>query len=324
MITVTGESDALLGRIKKEGIIAVMGFFDGVHKGHKKLFDEALKIKKATGRKILVVTFYPHPQTYVSGNNDKWKLLTPPYERSYVINRCGVDYYWSIHFTAQFAATSPEDFIKKYLVDLLAVKHVVCGFDFSYGHKGRGNPEMLEQLGNELGYSVSIVPPCTVGNVVVSSTKIRDCLAAGDIVKTREYLGRPYCIYGKVESGTGRGGKLGRSTANLSIPGEKLLPCHGVYIGWLRFTSQSEFKENAAMVYIGTRPAFSLNENFVEVHIPGFCGDLYGEKMAVLLTDFIRPEIKFECFGDVLKARFQRGSFTGGNLYDRIFLQNLP
>lgn len=321
-----------------EGIEAIvaLGMFDGVHSGHQALFREALGIRDQTGLPVLALTFHPHPRTVIGGPNGYHTLLTPKEEKIMLLEELGIDLYWSIPFTRELAYMGPEDFARRYLTQHLSAKYVVCGFDFTFGRKGSGKPEHLEAWQDDLGFRVRVVEPYVVDGQAVSSTRIRKDLAQGKVEDARALLGRPYCLSGKVSHGHGCGRKIGFPTSNIEVPCEKLLPAGGVYAAAVRVMLLEEARP--AVVNIGTRPTFGGTKIQVEIHIPGFSGDLYGRNMHAFLTHRLRDERKFpdvatlqaQISKDLCSARDKwheaawPHSFTLIRAYDRMLAQELP
>lgn len=272
-------------------VIAAIGFFDGVHRGHRELFNTALAIKGKTNLPVAAVTFDPHPKSLIQPSDGYNTLLTPVHEKKALFEDMGADYLWAIPFTTDLLRLSPEEFIRRYLCSLIRVQHVVCGFNFTFGYQGQGTPQYLEQVGMDMGFSVSVVPPFTVGGEVVSSTRIRQLLADGNMEEAAELLGRLYCVYGDVVAGDGIGRQIGTPTANIGLPEDKLLPRNGVYAVLARCM---EGRLRPAVANVGVRPTFSGSRTRVEVHIPGFSGQLYGKSMQVFFMKYIREERKFK------------------------------
>ncbi len=219
---------------KDEQVVAALGVFDGVHTGHQALLKEALQSGKSLGTPVCVVTFHPHPKNLLMKARSPVSLLTPRDEKRELLSDLGLDLYWEMPFTRQLAQTPPLDFVRKYLLEALRVSHVVCGFNFTFGDRGRGTPADLVNWGNEYGFKVSVIPPHLSGGEVVSSTRIRAYLESGRVEQAWECLGRPYCVYGTVEHGDGRGRGIGIPTSNILVPEDKMIPGNGVYAALVR------------------------------------------------------------------------------------------
>ncbi len=321
-----------------KGAVLALGVFDGVHLGHQALFKEAIDVSRKLGVSSMAATFHPHPKTLVAGFDSSKSLLTPAEEKMALIEHSGLDYFWPISFTKQLADTSPEDFVADYLAGVIGARHVVCGFNFSFGKGGMGKAEQLLDLGPKYGFTVSVVSPVEVGREVVSSTRIRRCLDDGSLREAWDCLTRPYCVYGTVKRGDGRGKTIGLPTCNLDLPKVKALPGKGVYSALARAIDPKgqtghEILEKPSVVNIGTRPTFNGQDIRVEVHIPGFRGDLYGEKLQVFLTGKIRDEKAFQS-GAHLREQVQKDilaavsepwdSFTVPKVYDKMLSLKVP
>ncbi len=330
-----------------DGVVAILGVFDGVHAGHLALFQEAVSSKNRWRSSAVAVTFHPHPRTFVGGCGDNILLLTPPEEKMALIEDAGADYFWSIPFTHELANTGAKEFVLRYLVEALEVRHVVCGFNFTFGKGGAGKPADLLRFGQKYGFTLTVVPPVEVGGEVVSSTAVRKVLESGRPENVMDKLGRPYCVYGIVRPGDGRGKNIGLPTCNLSIPRDKFLPGNGVYAAFVRATLPQDAGNGKpvllgewAVVNVGTRPTFGGRDVRVEIHIPGFSGNLYGEKMQVFFGKRIREErafadgfaLKEQVEQDILEAEREAGfwfdggkaSFTVPGAYDRMLLPKVP
>jgi riboflavin kinase/FMN adenylyltransferase len=220
--------------ISEQPVVAAIGAFDGVHLGHIQLFETALEVKSRTGLPVMAVGFHPHPKSLVKSGDDYDALLTPLEEKQALLADLGLDYFWAIPFTREMAQLSPRDFAHTYLRRMIRAQHIVCGFNFTFGHKRQGNPQVLRELGHEMGFEVSVVPPYTIEGEVVSSTKIRRLLSQGDVEGASLLLGRPYCIYGPATEGTDVYRRIGMPTCKVDFPADKFLPKAGVYAAWAR------------------------------------------------------------------------------------------
>lgn len=277
--------------IKKIGEIpaVAMGNFDGVHRGHHALIKECVKESRKRNWHSCVLTFEPHPQQVVN-KSKAVKLLHTPQEKYRLIASLGVDYLVVLRFDSEFAQTSPEQFIKMYLNELLHVKILFIGFNFFFGHEGKGTPELLRQAGQEYGFAVSVLEPVAIDGEVVSSSLIKEYYRRGDMVQTAKLLGYQPYLTGRVVAGDGRGRSLGFPTANLRLPDYLLLPDYGVYAATLE---TREGEACPAVVNIGVRPTFAGAQPLVEAHVIGFNGDLYGKTVKIKLIKQLRREKKF-------------------------------
>lgn len=247
-----------------------LGGFDGIHKGHKELFDTA----KSYG-KWGVLLF----DRNIKGNEN----LTTQREKMKLIKEYGADFVVIAEFSEKFSKRTPEEFVF-FLENILKVSHIVCGYDYRFGYKATGDAKTLEKLSKKA--DVTILEPVMQNAEPIKSTNIRSLIKSGDIISANELLGYNYTVSGIVEKGLGNGRKMGFPTANISYPDEKLLPQDGVYYG--RMFGMS------AVINVGKNPTFEAKKRTVEVHIPDFSKDIYGEFAEVEFLEKIRDDIKFD------------------------------
>ena len=271
-----------------KGAVLAVGTFDGVHAGHRRLVERAKAIAAERGAPSAVFTFVEHPRSVLRPDNPV-ALLTPWPEKLERLGALGLDACFAAHFTPDLAQLSPEDFVRRILVEELGVAAVVTGFNFHFGHGQAGNPEVLRILGEKYGFPVEIVPPVEADGGVISSSRLRALLATGKIEAANAILGHDYTLAGTVIHGDKRGRTIGFPTANLEVPREKLLPAYGVYACWARLGDQLI----PAVVNIGQRPTFDPPKLMIEAHLFDWEGDIYGEQLAVSLVQRIRGEQAF-------------------------------
>ncbi|TVM15560.1 riboflavin biosynthesis protein RibF [Oceanidesulfovibrio indonesiensis] len=269
------------------GSAATIGNFDGVHKGHARLIERVLAKARTRSLASVVVTFCPHPLQVLVGPH------TPPFitvrdQKLDLIEDLGVDLTMLLEFNREMASLSPRDFVHKYLVDWLNVKELVVGYDYTFGKGRQGNFAMLTELGREFGFNVERLDPVIINDAIVSSTRIRDHIKAGEVFAVRPLLGRFYVVRGKVVSGESRGRLLGFPTANLTLENE-VSPKNGVYAVW----AQLNGRLLPAVANLGYKPTFEGKKLSFEVHILDFAEDIYGHELRVHFVQFIRPEQKF-------------------------------
>jgi riboflavin kinase/FMN adenylyltransferase len=247
-----------------------------------------------------VVTFQPHPQGVLSPGAAPLVLSTKQ-EKLDTFARLGMDAVLLLPFTQELAALAPEEFVRGVLVDRVRVRELVVGYDFLFGKDRAGDSSLLQRLGRVFGFAVDVVPPVMVDGAAVSSSRIRESIAAGDMRTAARLLGRPYSFRGNVVKGVGRGKDLGFPTANLEVDPEKLLPSDGVYAvraGVLE-PSQGERRARNGLMNIGVRPSFGGRERTVEVHLDGFSGELYRKQLEVEIVERIRDEMDFASSDDL-------------------------
>lgn len=263
------------------GSVVTVGTFDGVHRGHWAVLSEIGERARTTGRRAVLVTFHPHPLRIVSPERAP-ALLTTPREKKEILAESRLDWAVFLQFTPVLSRYSPRRFVEEILVGRLGVEELVIGYDHGFGRGRSGDPEVLREIGTELGFEVDVVPPVQTGDRAISSSGIRRSVSEGRLEQAAEDLGRPYSLRGVVVRGEGRGKGLGFPTANLRIESpEKLLPSEGIYAvrGALR---RGTFP---GALHLGPRPTFQGSPPSIELHLLDFDGDLYGEEVRV---DFVK------------------------------------
>jgi riboflavin kinase/FMN adenylyltransferase len=265
-----------------------LGYFDGVHIGHRRVIQKAIDTAKMNGWKSAIMTFDPHPRE-VLGQTGYSQYLTPLADKLEQLEKMGVDLTYVMRFDIAFAAVYPEDFIAECLLPLNC-RHVVVGFDYTFGYRGMGTAQTL-LASSEGRYGIDIVGPVNRLGEKVSSTIIREYLHHGNVEQTRLLLGRPYKIRGVVVHGDKRGRTIGFPTANVRLSRPYLIGKNGVY--GVRFNVDGQ--SYRGVMNVGIKPTFELEkkEKSLEVHIFDFQGDLYGKEVEVEFLFFIRDEQKF-------------------------------
>lgn len=288
------------------GACVTIGNFDGVHRGHQQLFHEVVRRAGKGGGCSVVVTFDPHPLQVLRQGGIK--LISTIEQKIEQIDKVGIDALVIIPFNREFAATSAENFVQHILLDLIGMTELVVGYDYAFGKGRSGNTDFLREQGRQLGFPVTVVAPFHEGDLLVSSTKIRELVAAGKMQDACRLLGRPYQIRGIVQVGKRRGGKeVGYPTANLQVHEEDLVPRKGVYATQVI----CEGKGYGGVLNIGYNPTFEEGQLVAETHIFDFDKDIYGKHIRLDLLEFIRDERKFSGVGelaeqigrDVIEAR---------------------
>jgi riboflavin kinase/FMN adenylyltransferase len=238
----------------------------------------------------VLVTFHPHPLRIVRPEAAP-RLLTTPVEKKEILAESGLDYAVFLSFTPALSRYSPRRFVEEILVGRLGVEELVIGYDHGFGRGRSGDVDTLREIGAELGFGVGVVGPVETGGGAISSSRIREAVAAGDMSAARHALGRPYSVRGFVVRGDGRGRTLGFPTANLEIGSpEKALPPPGIY------AVRAALREGifSGALHLGPRPTFRGSPPTIELHLLDFGRDLYGEEVRVDFIRYLRPVGAFE------------------------------
>ncbi|AFX99674.1 riboflavin biosynthesis protein RibF [Candidatus Endolissoclinum faulkneri L2] len=286
---------------RHRGSVAVIGNFDGVHLGHRAVISEASKIAYKLRVPLSVVTFAIHPRQLFQRNLDPFRLSTSR-SRAKHLENLGVDTLFELPFDKEFAQLSPEKFIDEILLKYLGLRHIVIGYDFNFGYRRRGTPDMLIQCATHKGFGVTKVAAVQKNNgAVYSSSRIRQCLVEGDPREAASLLGAPWEITATVEEGDRRGRLIGFPTANLRL-GDLLRPRLGVYAVTAMLTSGKESGIwMPGVANIGIRPTVNDKGVILEVYLFDKKIQLYSRDLRVGLVDFIRPEQKFISVDDLTK-----------------------
>jgi riboflavin kinase/FMN adenylyltransferase len=279
-----------LTRRLRNAVVAI-GNFDGVHRGHAHIFGQAKRLADGLDGEAVVLTFDPHPAKVLAPAYAP-PLITPLERKLELIAGAGIDATVVEPFDRAFAAHSAEEFVRLVLAEGLGAKHVVVGYDFTFGQKRSGNVQLLADLGPRSGFGVTVVPPVSVEGIVCSSTKVREFTLEGRVDGAALVLGRDVEVEGEVVRGDGRGRTIGVPTANVKSDTE-LLPKNGVYAGW--GVRLGDGKRWAAAINVGTNPTFVAGVQIhVEAHLLECDEDLYGQRLRVGFVQRLRDEKRFE------------------------------
>ena len=285
------------------GSAVTIGAYDGVHLGHRALLAELKNRAEADGLATVVVTFDRHPAAVVRPDSAP-RLLCDLDQKLELLASAGVDRTVVVRFDAERANETAEDFVRHELVDGLDARLVVVGEDFHFGHGRKGNVALLTEMGGVSGFVVDGVALSSEGGAdgspPVSSTRIRNLVAEGDVGAAAVLLGRPHQVRGPVVTGDRRGGaELGFPTANLDIPADICLPAPGIYAGWYERPDGSRHR---TAISIGRRPTFygADGELLVEAYLLDFSGDLYGEPARLSFVERLRDELAFDSVDDLV------------------------
>lgn len=269
--------------------VVTVGFFDGVHVGHRAVLSRAVEGARARGVPAVAVTFDRHPREILTPGREP-RLLTTVERKAALIEAIGVDVLLVLEFTQELSRWPPERFMGEVLRDGLRAEHCVMGANFTFGHRAQGTVELLIAEGDRYGFTAERVDLQELDGRTVSSSSVRDALAAGDLEWPRRALRRRFLLDGTVVSGAGRGQGLGYPTANLRTWPRLLLPGQGIYAG----RAVVDDLAHVAAIDVGTNPTFGSEPLHVESFLLDFDGDLVGRPMSVEFWSYLRPELKFD------------------------------
>ena len=271
---------------QEEDTVLVLGYFDGLHKGHQTLFKEARKIATEQGLKIAVLTFPESPKlAFVRYQPELMLHLNHPEERAAHLENLGVDYLYLIDFTSHFSKNTAREFFDKY-VSALKAKAVVAGFDYHFGSDKR----KAEELADYFDGRIVIVSSVNQGDEKISSTRIRETIQNGDVAKAHQLLGYPLSTRGIVVHGNARGRTIGYPTANLAPLDRVILPADGVYV----VDVEHNGKFYRGMASVGKNVTFEGDELRFEANLFDFAEEIYGDTIRIIWLDKIRDMVKFD------------------------------
>lgn len=291
-----------------KGAVIALGNFDGVHMGHQAILRDCVALARASNVPAAVMTFEPHPREFFA--KDKPKLRIYPFRRKVeLLREAGIDALFLVRFNRDFAALSGLDFVQTVLHQKLAVRHVVTGYNFAFGRGREGNTHLLEQIAEREGFGFTACPALhDAQGHVVSSSAIREALAAGHIRQAAAWLGRPYGMAGRVVHGDKRGRELGFPTANIPLT-SLFKPRFGIYA--VRVKVENTWHD--AVASLGVKPTFGLHAPMLEVHLFNMQRDLYGKRLQVEYVDFMRDEERFSSV-EALRAQMEADSLQAKEL----------
>lgn len=284
-----------------KNLVVAIGNFDGVHRGHQILLQQAQDIARAQGKRLGVLTFEPHPRSLFRPDDPSFRLTTPDLKAERLA-ACGVDTIYALNFDWDFASLSAEQFIQNILRDGLDAAHLVIGYDFCFGQLRKGTPQTL----HDCGIPTTIIDKVAdEGDDALSSSAIRKALRLGDLDRANDLLGWDWEIRGLVQVGDQRGRELGFPTANLRL-GDLLHPAYGIYASLVNIIEEDGGESGwlPSATNIGIRPMFALSEGQVEAHIFDFNRDIYGKTIHVRPVKRLRGEAKFDSL-DALIAQME-------------------
>jgi riboflavin kinase/FMN adenylyltransferase len=277
--------------------VVTIGFFDGVHLGHREVLSSTVGAARGMGLPAVAVTFDRHPREVLTPERVP-RLLTTVERKAALIESTGVDVLVVLEFSEEFSRWPPERFMADVLRDGLHAVDCVVGANFTFGHRAQGTVETLATQGERFGFGATAVGIRDIGERPISSSSIREALARADLEWPRTALGRRFVLDGTVVSGAGRGRGLGYPTANLRTWPRLLLPGQGIYAG----VAEVDARRHVAAIDVGTNPTFGTEPLHVESYLLDFDGDVVGRDMAVEFWAYLRPEVRFETPDDLVAA----------------------
>ena len=287
-------------RIKNS--VVTIGTFDGVHVGHQKIINRLVHIAEANKLQALVLTFFPHPRMVVQ-KDSSIKLINTIDEKAAQLQQLGVDHLVLKEFTKTFSRLSALEYVRDVLVNKLKVKHIIVGYDHHFGRNRTATIEDLIEFGKFYGFEVTQIDAQEVGDVAVSSTKIRAALREGNMRVANDFLGYNFMLTGTVVKGKGLGANLSFPTANIFIEEPyKLIPKQGVYLVQSKIENQLVY----GMMNIGKNPTVSQDtKTHIEVHFFNLDANLYSKTLKIELLEHLRSEIKFPNI-EALKVQLEK------------------
>ena len=279
--------------------VVTVGFFDGVHLGHQEVIGRTVEAGKERNARSVAVTFDRHPRETLTPGEEP-RLLTTVERKASLIEACGVDVLVILGFTKEFSQVPAEDFVRDVLIDGLHAVHARVGANFTFGHRAAGTVATLREVGEPLGMTADDVGLFTLEDRVVSSSSIREALAAGELAWPKTALGRRYVVDGEVVAGAGRGRRLGYPTANLRTWPRLLLPGQGIYAG---VAELQDGGRHLAAIDVGTNPTFGSEPLHVEAFLLDFPDDeLRGDTLTVEFWERLRDEMRFDSVDELVAA----------------------
>jgi len=293
------------------GCVATIGNFDGVHLGHRAVFQRLAAEGRALGLPTTVITFEPQPMEFFAPGQAPARL-TRLREKLDALAHCGVEQVVVLPFGARLAALEARTFVQDLLVDGLGVRFLLVGDDFRFGHGRAGDYGLLQAMGREHGFAVENLNTVTHADERISSTRVREALARGDLGLARHLLGRPYRICGRVGHGDKRGRTIGYPTANINLH-RRVSPLHGVYAVMVEGLADRPWP---GVANIGVRPTVGGGTRYLlEVHLFDLSADLYGRHAQVEFRLKLRDEQRFDSF-PALKAQIDRDAAAARAFFD--------
>ncbi len=282
-----------------ENAVVTAGTFDGVHIGHQKILNRIRDIADKTNGQTVLITYWPHPRLVLKPWDNTLLLLSTFPEKANLLEAQGIDHLVKIPFTRDFASMSPEEYIKVVLSERINTRKMIIGYDHRFGKDRSGGLDELKAFAPKYNFDVEEISRQDIDEIGISSTKIRTALQSGDITTANTYLGRNYCVSGRVIHGNQLGRSIGYPTANIEVKENyKLIPADGVYA----VKVCNKYTRLDGMLNIGQKPTIGGENKTIEVNIFDFNQDIYNTEITIEFVDHVRNEIKFDSL-DSLKLQ---------------------
>lgn len=295
--------------------VVTIGTFDGVHMGHRTIFENLIAEAQAVGGETIIITFHPHPRKVVSSTILGLRLINTLEERLELIEEVGIEHVVVVPFTEAFANQTAEEYIKNFLLDRFHPHTLIIGYDHRFGKDRKGDYLLLQKMASESGYHLKEIPKHVLDEISVSSTRIRQSLLEGNIEVADKFLGYEFFFSGLVVHGDKLGKKLGYPTANLKVNDEeKIVPGNGIYAVYAEILEEhhdlEHWKPTAAklkssrmkgMMSIGFRPTVDGKKRVIEVNLFDFDQQIYDKELRVYVKKYLREEIKFGSLDDLVR-----------------------
>jgi len=269
--------------------VATIGNYDGIHLGHRRIIERVTERARELNGTSMLITFHPHPLHLLKPEKEL-AAITPLDERKRLIEATGIEVLFVVPFTREFSRMAPEAFVSSILVEKLAIKGLIIGYDFKFGRHGKGDVQLLRAMGTQYGFFVEEVGEIRLDGEKIGSNRVRKLITGGDVAMAAKVLGRPHAIEGTVVRAKGRGRTIGYPTINLKTD-HTLVPRNGVYVTEVEIDGQ----RFGAVTNVGTNPTFETGqERSIESFILDYQGDLYDKNVKVIFLERIRDEVKFD------------------------------
>ena len=279
-----------------EPTIVALGNFDGIHRGHQEIINRSVKEAEAAGLKSGVFTFSNHTSSVLKDVPPVKNILYPD-QKITILEDMGVDYMFNIPFTMEILSMDPIEFIDKILVEKFNIREAYCGFNYTFGYKASGTPEVLMREGIKRGFGIHVQEPFMIDGIVVSSTYIRQLIEEGRMEECTKFMGRMYSIDGEIMVGNKLGRTIGFPTCNTVVDESMITPPNGVYITMCTIDGV----RRPSVTNVGVKPTIGKYEKNIETHIFNFDEDVYGKQIRVDFIKHTRPEMKFNGIDELKK-----------------------